>query len=158
MKRIEKVSNNPEETFQMGKELALKINSPVLIGLSGELGSGKTVFAKGFASGLEVKELITSPTFLGISESFSGRLPFIHMDFYKKVVTKDMIQFYMDKKSVVLIEWFENFVDVFKEELDLDMRMYIQYLKDTGGNIIDNMRQIQIEFPANGKAFNQQIF
>ena len=148
------ITNSAGETYEMANEIASKINSPILIGLSGEIGTGKTVFAKGFASGLGVKELITSPTFLGISESFSGRLPFIHMDFYKKVITKDRIQFYLDKKSVVLIEWFENFINVFKEELDLDIRMYIQYLKDTEGNIIDNMRQIQIEFPSSNKGFN----
>ena len=144
MKKKVIISNNPEKTFQIAKDLATVIKPPVVIGLSGELGAGKTVFAKGFAEGLKVKELITSPTFLGISESYTGVVPYIHMDFYKKVIYRDKIDFYLKKNSVVLIEWFENYEKVFNEKLALDVCVYIQYLKDNDGNILDNTRQIAI--------------
>ncbi|MBI2995996.1 MAG: tRNA (adenosine(37)-N6)-threonylcarbamoyltransferase complex ATPase subunit type 1 TsaE [Candidatus Melainabacteria bacterium] len=125
-----KLSKSPEETFNIAKELAFKITKPLLIGIKGELGSGKTIFAKGFAYGLGVKELITSPTFLGISENFSGRLPFIHMDFYKKVVNKEIVEGYLKKNSVVLIEWVDNYDLVFNKKLPLDIFVYIQYVND----------------------------
>ncbi len=140
-----KISNSPEETFQIAFELASDINAPCLIGLTGEIGAGKTYFAKGFAEGLWVKELITSPTFLGISESYSGRLPFIHMDFYKKVVPKSLIEHFQKNKAVVLIEWVDNFEAVFKEKLNLDISVLIQYLKDKEGLILENKREIIIE-------------
>ena len=143
---ITKISKNENETFNVAKELALKISDPLLIGLQGELGSGKTIFAKGIAEGLNVKELITSPTFLGVNEYYSGKLPFIHMDFYKKVVPREIIRSYLTKGSVVLIEWIENFANVFKENLNLNISVYIQSLKDKEGNILNNERHIAIDF------------
>ena len=137
-----KISNSSEETFQIAFELASKINKSCLIGLTGELGAGKTCFAKGFAEGLGVKELVTSPTFLGISESYSGRLPFIHMDFYKKVIPKNLIDQFQKNNGVVLIEWVNNFEEVFKEKLNPDINVLIQYLKDKEGLILENKREI----------------
>ena len=142
MGRIVKISNSPDETFQIAYKLAMGVSLPIMIGISGELGTGKTVFAKGFAEGLGVKELITSPTFLGVTESYTGRLPFVHMDFYKKVVTKETINYYLDKKSVLLIEWFENYDLVFGEQINLNTRVYIQYLESNEGNTFDNTRRI----------------
>jgi len=51
--------------------------------LEGKLGAGKTVFAKGFAEGLGVKENIDSPTFVFIREYYSGKVPFYHFDLYR---------------------------------------------------------------------------
>ena len=152
MKEIIKISNSSEETFNIAKELALTVVPPVLIGLSGELGVGKTVFAKGFASGLGVQELITSPTFLGVSESYSGKYPFIHMDFYKKVITSEIIQNYLKSNSIVLIEWFENYDLVFKEKLNFDITVYIQYLKDNHGIILESNTQIIVNLLTQFKA------
>ena len=143
--QIVKISNSPEETFKIAFELASNINKSCLIGLTGEMGVGKTTFAKGFAEGLWVKELITSPTFLGISESYSGRLPFIHMDFYKKVVPKNLIEQFQKNKGVVLIEWVDNFEEIFKEKLKTDINVLIQYLKDKEGLILENKREIILE-------------
>ncbi len=145
MNQTVKISKSSEETFNIAKEIATVIIKPILIGLKGDLGTGKTVFAKGFASGLGVKELITSPTFLGISESNSGRLNFVHMDFYKKVVTKEIIDSYLSKRAIVLIEWIDNFSLVFNKEIDVDLSVYIQYLRDKKDEIIDNERQITID-------------
>ena len=140
-----KISNSPEETFKIAFELASTIKDSCLIGLTGEMGAGKTTFAKGFAEGLGVKELVTSPTFLGISESYSGRFPFIHMDFYKKVIPKNLIEYFQKNKGVILIEWVDNFELVFKEKLNLDINVLIQYLNDKEGLILENKREITVE-------------
>lgn len=144
MKHKRQISNSPEETFNIAFQIASKLNAPCLIGLTGEMGAGKTCFAKGFAEGLGVKELITSPTFLGVSESYSGRMPFVHMDFYKKVVPKNLLDTFLGNKAVVLIEWIENFEAIFNEKLNTDINVLIQYLKDKEGLILDNMREITI--------------
>src|SRR3990167_2563317 len=99
-----KLSKSPDDTFQIAYKVALKINAPRLIGLFGELGTGKTLFVKGFANGLGVQELVTSPTFLGISEYYSGKDTLVHMDFYKKVQEEKLIKEYLKKPSIVLIE------------------------------------------------------
>ncbi len=144
-KKIVKISNSPDETFKIAFELGSSINNSCLIGLVGEMGVGKTYFAKGFAEALGVKELITSPTFLGISESYSGKLPFIHMDFYKKVVSESLVKHFLKNNSVVLIEWINNFEDIFKKKLKPDINVLIQYLKDKDGLIIENKRELIVE-------------
>ena len=140
-----KTSTCLEDTFNIGLDIGTRLNKGITIGLSGELGVGKTIFAKGLGEGLGVKELITSPTFLGINEYYSGRLPFIHMDFYQKVVDIKKINFYIDKNAVILIEWTENFNSMFNEKLKTNTIVYIKYLRDKEGSIIDNERQIVIE-------------
>lgn len=139
---------SPDETFKIAKELSgslISPGSPVLVGLSGELGAGKTTFASGFASGLGVKGIIASPTFLGISEDYSGKYPFIHMDFYKKVVTREIIESYLKNKSFVLIEWIENFNSVFGIDLHANIRVYIQYIRNKENIILENERKITID-------------
>lgn len=136
------ISESPDDTVNKACELAKKINKSTLIGLFGELGTGKTVFAKGIALGLGVKELVTSPTFLGISEYYSGRLPFIHMDFYKKVQKKESIESYLRSGSVVLVEWIDNYSLLFSGELNLDISVYIEYVKDKNELSLENERKI----------------
>ena len=143
MKKL--ITYSPDETFEIAKEIASKIKEPILVGISGELGSGKTIFAKGFAAGLGIVELVTSPTFLGISEYYSGRIPFIHMDFYKKVFDLENILSYEKKGGIVLIEWVSNFDLIFEREINLDLSVYIQFIKDNNGDILDSERQITIE-------------
>ena len=121
-----RISKSYSETFNLGNELGLVIKPPVLIGLSGDLGTGKTVFVKGIASALKVQELVTSPTFLGISEYYSGKFPLIHMDFFNKVVEQKLIDVYLHKKSVLVIEWIENFSSVFNKKLSADICVYIK--------------------------------
>lgn len=133
-----KCSLSEKETFQLAYDIGLKITPPLLIGISGELGAGKTIFAKGLAQALSVKELVTSPTFLGISEYYSGKYPFIHMDFYKKVVSKNLINQFLEKPSLVFIEWVENYKEVYDQELELNISVEIKY------GISNNERNIEI--------------
>lgn len=58
------LTDSPEKTKKLGEILAQSLMSSVLICLSGDLGSGKTTFAQGFAAGLGIKEKITSPSFV----------------------------------------------------------------------------------------------
>ncbi len=145
MKHLLKISESASETQDIGRELGVKLSSPVIVGLSGEMGTGKTVFTKGFAHGLGVKELITSPTFLGVSEYYSGRMSFVHMDFYKKVTPLKIIKNFFRNGAVILIEWFENYSIAFNEKLETDIRVYIQYLNENGGDNSANKRKIIIE-------------
>jgi tRNA threonylcarbamoyladenosine biosynthesis protein TsaE len=79
--------------------------------LNGPLGSGKTVFAKGFAEGLGVAEEVTSPSFALIIE-YSGRLPFFHIDLYRRASRAELeglgLEEIFSGSAVCLVEWAER--------------------------------------------------
>lgn len=93
-----------------------KFDTAVIVGLSGELGSGKTVFAQGFAKALGVKEKVTSPTFVLLKRfkfQVSGFKNLIHIDAYRIQNTKEILdlgwhELVADKKNIILIEWVEK--------------------------------------------------
>ena len=72
-----------EETIEFAQNLESEKFPKMVICLMGDLGSGKTVFTKGFAKALEIDEEITSPTFNIIKEYTSGEMPLYHMDVYR---------------------------------------------------------------------------
>jgi tRNA threonylcarbamoyl adenosine modification protein YjeE len=75
----------PDEgaTKRLAEELGRNIDHGALIALSGNLGTGKTVFVKALAPSLGIGELVTSPTFVLMNEYSSGRLPLYHLDLYR---------------------------------------------------------------------------
>src|SRR6202046_5904508 len=76
-------SRAPHETKSWGRRLASILEGGELLGLIGDLGAGKTVFIKGLASGLSLREEdILSPTFTMIQEHH-GRLGLYHIDLYR---------------------------------------------------------------------------
>jgi tRNA threonylcarbamoyladenosine biosynthesis protein TsaE len=84
-----------------------------VITLSGEMGVGKTVFAKGLADGLGVKEDVLSPTYTIMNEYESGRLKLYHYDAYRltsgdEAVETGLADYFGEKDGVCLIEWAEN--------------------------------------------------
>jgi len=102
-------SFSEEDTFKIGYDLAEKAREGDLFLLEGDLGVGKTVFAKGFAKGLGIEEPITSPTFTIIQEYEEGRLPFYHFDVYRIADEEEMFELgyeaYFFGRGVCLIEW-----------------------------------------------------
>lgn len=72
------ICKNRDETIALGEKLGRLLRSGDIILLYGELGSGKTVFTKGIAKGLEINEPITSPTFTLVNEH-RGRIPLYHL-------------------------------------------------------------------------------
>lgn len=98
-----------EETFELGRHLGEQACSGQIYLLNGELGVGKTVFAKGFANGLNIEEAVNSPTFTIVKQYDGGRLPLYHFDVYRIGDVSEMDEigyedyFYGD--GVCLIEW-----------------------------------------------------
>ena len=75
--------HGPQETFEIGKQLGLEAKPGEVYCLDGDLGVGKTVFTKGFASGLGITEPVNSPTFTIVQQYEEGRLPLYHFDVYR---------------------------------------------------------------------------
>jgi tRNA threonylcarbamoyladenosine biosynthesis protein TsaE len=104
-------SRSPHETKSWGRRLASLLEGGELLGLIGDLGSGKTVFMKGLASGLSLREEdILSPTFTMIQEHH-GRFPLYHIDLYRleEATLDDLgLREYLFSQGVAAVEWFER--------------------------------------------------
>jgi tRNA threonylcarbamoyladenosine biosynthesis protein TsaE len=108
-----------EETEKFAFEIAQKIKKGDIICLDGDLGTGKTVFTKGFARGLGITEYITSPTFTTINEYYSGRMPFYHFDVYRLESSDELYDIgyeqYFYGEGVCVVEWAEIIEDALPE-------------------------------------------
>lgn len=104
-------TNNPKETEEFAKRLGEAAKAGQLYLLSGDLGTGKTVFAKGFAEGIGVTECVNSPTFTIMQTYEGGRLPFYHFDVYRIGDEEEMFELgyedYFFGSGVCLVEWAE---------------------------------------------------
>lgn len=106
------VSRSARATMSWGRKLGELVHGGELIGLSGELGTGKTCFVRGFAVGAEVGKdaWVRSPTFTLINE-YQGRLPVYHIDLYRIGTAAEIdalnLREYLYSDGVSLIEWFE---------------------------------------------------
>ena len=111
-------SYSESETVELAQNIESEKFPNMVICLIGDLGSGKTMFTKGFASSLEVKEEITSPTFNIIKEYTSGELPLYHMDVYRLDGKVDDIglEDYYNKGGTCIIEWADMIRDYLPEE------------------------------------------
>lgn len=112
------ISRSETDTIELAQNLESEKFPNMVICLMGDLGSGKTVFTKGFASSLEIEEAVTSPTFNIIKEYTSGQMDLYHMDVYRldgKV--EDLgIEDYYTKGGVTIIEWADMIEDYLPEE------------------------------------------
>src|SRR5574344_2153296 len=104
-----------DETMELAENFESEKFPNMVICLIGDLGSGKTVFAKGFAKALGIEEAITSPTFTIVKEYDTGEAPLFHMDVYRLDEGNVEISFdeYFVKKGVTIIEW----ADLIRDEL-----------------------------------------
>ena len=112
--QIKVISENEQTTKEIAKRYASSIKLPCVISLVGDLGAGKTTFAKGFAEGFGVKETVTSPTFTIMNE-YEGVMPLYHFDMYRLSSAEEAVsagfEEYFDLKTlkgVVLVEWASN--------------------------------------------------
>jgi tRNA threonylcarbamoyladenosine biosynthesis protein TsaE len=118
------ISRNPADTIEYAKNFAKKLKGGEVVGLIGELGSGKTTFVKGLAEGLGISETITSPTFVILKEynilrpkshfrSVITGLKFVHIDAYRVENIDDIksagIEDYLGRDNAILVvEWAEK--------------------------------------------------
>jgi tRNA threonylcarbamoyladenosine biosynthesis protein TsaE len=112
---MKRLAHGPKETRAIGRELSLALPENSVIGLSGDLGAGKTELVKGIAEGLGATDPVTSPTFTLIHEYRSGRLPLFHMDFYRLETEKELDEIgfddYLREPGICAIEWADRFPD-----------------------------------------------
>lgn len=111
------LSGSEEATIQFAKQYAATLKSGDVVLLNGEMGAGKTVFAKGVALGLGIKDEILSPTYAYMND-YGGKL--YHYDCYRlkngAQATELGLTDYFDGDGICLIEWAENIKDVLPKD------------------------------------------
>ena len=102
-------SYSAKDTESIGETFAKNVKPGDVICLCGNLGAGKTVFAKGFAKGLGINCDVTSPTFTILNEYHEGRLPLYHFDLYRLKDSNELLgigyEEYFYGNGVTLVEW-----------------------------------------------------
>ena len=101
-------TSSVEDTRSLGSELAELARPGDVLVLAGDLGTGKTAFAQGFARGLGITEPVTSPTFV-LARTYEGRLRLHHLDVYRLDHLQEAedlgLAELVDDRGVTLIEW-----------------------------------------------------
>jgi tRNA threonylcarbamoyladenosine biosynthesis protein TsaE len=133
---IIKISKSEEETKSLAFDLAKNAGRGDIFCLAGEMASGKTVFAKGFAKGLGVAELVVSPTFAILGE-YVGKFKFYHFDVYRLEGNFDEFAEYLYADGICLIEW----ADLIKTYIP-KKAIWIQIMKSRAD---ENVRKIIIQ-------------
>lgn len=119
-------SRSEKDTLELAQNLESEKFPNMVICLEGELGSGKTVFVKGFAGALGIEENVTSPTFNLVKEYLNGELPLYHMDVYRLEGSQENVGLdeYFSKGGVTIIEWSDLIRDNLPEErLDIKFKV-----------------------------------
>ena len=124
-------SNNPEETKAIGETLAKSVRTGHSIGLTGELGAGKTQFVKGLARGLKIDEdEVVSPSF-GLINEYEGDKKLYHVDLYRLESNEEIetlgLADYIWGDGICVIEWADR---LGKDLSLLDLHIHIEILPD----------------------------
>ena len=114
------ISNSPAETQAIGRRLAEDVGTGSALALTGDLGSGKTVFVKGLVVGLGSSADVTSPTFTILHEYRGGRVTVYHFDFFRledrQSVARLGLDDYFFGDGVSVIEWADRFPEFIPEQ------------------------------------------
>ena len=136
------ISESPEETFKWAETLGRYAKTGNIYALSGELGSGKTIIAKGIAKGMGIDEEITSPTFLFV-EIYDNVIPLYHFDLYRINNNSELNELnfeeYWEGSGVSVIEWAEKASGRLPENI---IKINVNWEGE-------NKRRISIEYPDN---------
>ncbi len=129
--------NNEAATESFGLRLAEMLEPGDVIGLVGDLGTGKTSLTKYIARGLGIEENVSSPTFNIVKEYRSGRIPMFHFDVYRLSSGDELLDIggdeYFDAGGVCIIEW----ADIVESVLPLEaLIINIEYTDKEGERIL----------------------
>ena len=138
--KIKLISDSPSETIKIGERIGRSLGKGDIIGLTGNLGTGKTTIIQGITRGLEVdsKQYVRSPSFVLIHQ-YKGKFPVYHMDLYRlkgREITDLGYEEYIFGEGVCIIEWAEKIEGFLLKEW---LHINLEYLPE------DNKRKISLE-------------
>ena len=126
-------TKNEDDLLALGEKLGTLLEKNDVLILTGELGAGKTTFTKGLAKGLEINQMIKSPTYTIVRE-YEGRLPLYHLDVYRIEGDADSIDLdeFLFGGGVTVIEW----GNLLGQDLP-DNYLELEILKETTGRFLN---------------------
>lgn len=111
-----RIIHSPGEMEALGKEIAAGLQPGDVVGLIGDLGTGKTTLTQAIARALGIQQRITSPTFTIVNEYPQGRLPLYHFDVYRledpDAIFESGIEEYFDRGGVCILEWADMVAEI----------------------------------------------
>jgi len=114
---FEIVTTSERDTYELGKRASEYVYAGLIVLLSGDLGTGKTVFVRGLAEGLGAHG-VRSPSFTIVNE-YSGKISIAHVDLYRLSTNHSMevdMEFYMANQYLILVEWPEAILEDLRED------------------------------------------
>lgn len=136
--KIELVTNSANDTIEFGKSVARAVEKGAVISLVGDLGAGKTTFAKGVARGLGIMGNVTSPTFTILNEYVGEEKRLYHFDFYRIEDPDELVElgfedYFPSADGLTIVEWAEKapsvlpkkFYQITFEKIDDDKRKIV---------------------------------
>lgn len=107
------ISRSPADTIALGARLGTMARPGWVIGITGDLGAGKTQLVKGIAESLGIRDRIQSPTFALVNEHRGGRWPLFHIDLYRlettaQIVAAGLEEYLYSTEGLVAVEWYER--------------------------------------------------
>jgi len=144
------ISHSPADTQALGEEWGGHASSGLVIGLSGDLGAGKTQLVKGLARGLGFAGRVHSPSFGLVNEYTGGRFPLFHLDLYRLDTDQQIfaagLEEYLEPAGVSVIEWVERWFDPASPEATLPRGLLPQLYRSVRlETISESVRRIQYE-------------
>ncbi len=114
-------SLSEDETYELGRTLARELKGGELVLLEGQLGLGKTVFARGMAAGLEIRpDEVSSPSYTLVNEYLGGRHTMFHVDLYRLEEPEEMgalgLEELMESGAVTVVEWGDRLPAYFRQD------------------------------------------
>ena len=123
-------THNEMETIALAKEIAEHLKPGMTILLEGDLGAGKTTFAKGIGEGLKINRVIKSPSYTIVREYQEGTIPFYHIDLYRLEASEAEylgLEEYFEGEGITVVEWPSVAPDELPEErLEIGLRTSIE--------------------------------
>ena len=117
---VEKIIESAEAMEAFGRGVGQDLRGGEVFALIGGLGAGKTHFTKGLASGLGHAGEVTSPTFGLVHEYRGGRIPLLHLDFYRLKAAEELVELgwddLLEEGGVVVAEWADRFPEMLPPE------------------------------------------
>ncbi len=131
---MELVSHSPEDTARFAEDIAGRLAAGDILLYRGDMGAGKTTFTKGLAAALDVRDVVTSPTFAIVNE-YNGKFPLFHFDLYRIDNFDDLYAMgffdYLGRNGIIAAEWSEN-IPGLEQELSRDGRVITVIFEITG--------------------------
>ncbi len=150
-------SNGEKMTKKIGKIVGEIVPGGTVLALNGELGAGKTVFARGVAEGLGIMNNISSPSYV-IMNLYKGRLELYHFDFYRleneeELEELGLEEYFYAENGLALIEWANKFphflpsarleIEIRKDPRDLENSriLHFKQLDKTKDFLIEELKK-----------------